>query len=171
MWSLQLVLGQRLSCLPLGLASRKFWTRCRTNVAGISRSKENWFDIQGFTDFTTTHFVAKCHTENALQISHLCRLFFWQYSFSCHPKFMIMGEDRNNDRFKNGQFAVFESFHLWSQSDKAHAKLGFFTNLCINLLVLSSTTHEYRNVLKLLDLLQCIITYLQHILPWVSGET
>jgi len=46
-------------------------------------------------------FATKCHTKNSSQISHLCRLFFWQYSFSRHLRFMTTGEDRNKDRFKD----------------------------------------------------------------------
>jgi len=42
-------------------------------------------------------FVTKFHTENSSQISHLCRLFFLQYSFSRHLRFMITAEDRNKD--------------------------------------------------------------------------
>jgi len=46
-----------------------------------------------------------------------------------------------------------------------------FTNPCINLLVLSSAIREYHlKILELLDQLQCITTYLHHILTWINGE-
>jgi len=38
-----------------------FWSPGRTNVQLRSLYWEKWFDIQGFRNFTTAHFVAKCH--------------------------------------------------------------------------------------------------------------
>ena len=46
-----------------------------------SLDSEKWLDILGFRPVL---FVTKCHTENSSQISHLCRSFFWQHSFSRH---------------------------------------------------------------------------------------
>jgi len=45
-----------------------------------SLDSEKWLDITGFTDFRPVLLVTKCHTVDSLQISHLCRLFFCQYS-------------------------------------------------------------------------------------------
>jgi len=100
-----------------------FWTHGRTNIAGISRF-EKCLDILGFTDFRPELFVTKCHTENSSQTSYLCRLFFWQYFFSHHLRFMTTGEDRNKDWFKNWKLLRFLKAHvLWPQSDKAHVQL------------------------------------------------
>jgi len=60
--------------------------------------------------------VAKCHTENSSQISQLGRLFFWQYYFSRHLRFMTTCEDRNKDRFKNWKLCV-----LWKLPFRHHA--------------------------------------------------
>jgi len=44
--------------------------------------------------------------------------------------------------------------------------------MCINLPVPSAITDEYHSkVLELPQLLQCIVAYLQHAMPCVSGET
>jgi len=65
-----------------------------------SVDSEKWLvEIPGFTDFRSVLLVTKCHTGDSSQISHLCRLFFCQYSFSRHLRFMTTGEDRNIDRF------------------------------------------------------------------------
>jgi len=37
-------------------------------------SEEKWFHIQGSANFTAAHFVAKCHTMDSSQKSHLCHL-------------------------------------------------------------------------------------------------
>jgi len=34
---------------------------------GFLDLEEKWFEIQGFANFTTAHFVAKCHTVNSSQ--------------------------------------------------------------------------------------------------------
>jgi len=60
---------------------------------------EKWLDIQGFTNFTATHFFEKCHTVNSSQNSHLYLLHLGQYSFSHYPRrFMTTGEDREKQR-------------------------------------------------------------------------
>jgi len=66
-----------------------------------SLDSERWFDIPGSTDFRPVLLVTKCHTVDSSEISHLLGLFFCQYSFSRHLRFMTTGEDRNKDRFKS----------------------------------------------------------------------
>ena len=94
-------------------------------------------------------FVTKCHTENSSQISHLCRLFFWQYSFSRHLKFMTTGEDWNKDRFKNWKLCG-----LWKLPFRQHGAINLtqnwvcFTNPCINLCS-DFVTREYPNYLNI----------------------
>jgi len=66
-----------------------------------SLDSEKWLDIPGFTEFRPVFYAMKCHTVDSSQISHLCRLFFCQYSFSRHLRFVTTGEDRNKDQFKS----------------------------------------------------------------------
>ena len=107
------------------------------------------------------------------QISHLCRLFFWQYSFSHHLRFMTTGEDRNKDRFKTWKFCG-----LWKLPFRHHGAVKFtqncvcYTTPCINPFVPTSVTHEYYpKVLEHLHLLHCISAHLLNTLPWVFWET
>jgi len=94
---------------------------------------EKWLDIPGLTDFRPVVFVTKCHTQNSSQISHLCRLFFWQYSFSRHLRFMTPGEDWKEDWLKNWKLCV-----LWKVPLRHHRAIKLtqncvcFTNPCIN---------------------------------------
>jgi len=55
--------------------------------------------FEGFRNITALHFVAKPHTMKSLQKFCLCRLCLWYHSFSDYPRFMIISEDRNKDRF------------------------------------------------------------------------
>ena len=71
-----------------------------------SLDSERWFDIPGSTDFRPVLLVTKFHTVDSSQISHLLGLFFCQYSFSRHLRFMTTGEDRNKDRFGNWKLCV-----------------------------------------------------------------
>ena len=100
-------------------------------------------------------FVTKCHTENSSQISHLCCLFFWLYSFSHHIKFMITREDRNNYRYKNWKPCGF-----WKLLFRRHGAIKLtqncvcFTNPCINPFVPTSVTRTYHpKILEFLHLL------------------
>ena len=147
------------------------------HMAGLtllgSLHSDKWLDILGFTDFRPVLFVTKCHTENSSQISHLCRLFFWQYFFSRHQRFMITGEDRNKDRFKNWKLCV-----PWKLPFRHHGAVKLthncvcFTNPCINVFVPTFVTRGYHpNVLASLHLLQCIAAYLQKTLPWARHNT
>jgi len=88
-----------------------------------SLDTEKWLDIPRFTDFRPVLFVMKCHTENYPQKSHLCPLFFWQYSFSRHLRFMTTGEDRKKDRFKNLKLKSLKVPVSQPRSNKAHAEL------------------------------------------------
>ena len=57
-------------------------------------------------------------------MSHLCRLFFWQYFFSRHLRFMTTAEHRNKDWFK--KLKVLHSLKApvsSPRSSKAHAEL------------------------------------------------
>jgi len=128
------------------------------------------FNIPGFTDVRPVLFVMKCHTENSSQISHLWRLFFWQYSFSRHLRFMTTGEGRNNDRLKNWKLCV-----LWNLPFRHHGAIKLaqncvcFTNPCINLFVPTFVTRKYHpKVLERLHLRQCISANLQKTLSWAS---
>jgi len=56
---------------PVGVArlaspilTKTFWSHGRTNVARGSLDSEKWLDVQGFTNCTAAHFVAKCHAMN-----------------------------------------------------------------------------------------------------------
>jgi len=118
-------------------------------------------------------FATKCHTENSLQMSYLCRLFFWQYPFSRRLRLMTTGEDRKNDQFKNWKLCG-----LWKLPFRHHGaitltqKCVWFTNPCINSFVPTSVTREYHpKVLERLHLLQCISAHLKNTLPWASWET
>jgi len=64
MYSLRLVLGRPLVRFPVGVAPSPIfpWTFW----------KMKWLDIHSITPFTPGHFVAKYHTVNSLQKSHLC---------------------------------------------------------------------------------------------------
>ena len=105
---------------------------------------DKWLNILGFTDFRPVLFVTKCHTVNSSQISHLCRLFFSQYSFSRHLRFMTTSEERNKVRFKNWKLCV-----LWKLPFRQHGTIKItqncvcFTNPCINLFVPTFVTREY----------------------------
>jgi len=67
-----------------------------------SLDSEKWLDIPGFTDFRPVLLVTKCHAVDSSQISHLCRLFFCQYSLSRHLRFMTTGgsEQRPIEKLK-----------------------------------------------------------------------
>ena len=132
-----------------------------------------WLDVPGFPDVRSVLFVTKHHTENSLQISHLCRLFFWQYFFSRHLRFITTGEHRNNDRFKNWKLCG-----LWNLTFCDHRAIKLtqncvcFTNPYINIFVPTSTTREYHSkVLGRLHLLQCISAHLRSTMPWAFWET
>ena len=136
-----------------------------------SLDSEKWLGIPGFTDFRPVLFVTKCHTENSSQISHLCRSFFWLYSFSRHLRFMTTGDDRNKDRFKSLKLCG-----LWILPFRNHGAIKLtqncvcFTNPCINLFVPTSVTLEYHpKVLECLHQLRCISTHLQNTLSWALG--
>ena len=133
-----------------------------------SLDSEKWVDILGFADFRPVLFVTKCHTENSSQISHLCRLFFWLYSFSRHLRIMTTGEDRKKDRLKNWKLCV-----LWKCTFRHHGAIKLtqncvcFTNPCINPFVPTYVNRKYHPmVLERLHLLQCISAHLQNTLPW-----
>jgi len=67
-------IGRPLGRFPVVVASRidpaAFWTHGRTMLDKISLF-EKCLDIQGCTNFTAAHFVAKCHTVNSSQKSHI----------------------------------------------------------------------------------------------------
>jgi len=105
-----------------------------------------WLNIKDFTNFTAAHFVAKCHVVNSLQnpISDACA---WDSIISVHyPQFITIGEDWNQDWFKNWQFR-----YVWKLSFCDHRMINltqnciYFTNPCINhhLLSLITTTLMY----------------------------
>ena len=159
-WTTSGPLSRGCTLQPEGLCSPffagTFWTPGRTNIAG-SLDSEKWHDVPGFTDFRPVLFVTKCHTENSLQLSHLCPLFFWQNSFS---------------RFFHD--------HRWGSEQRPIYKLAALQCLkapvlsppCINLFVPTSVTREYHpKVLERLHLLQCISAHLQTTLTWASWET
>ena len=110
-----------------GVASRTHRANLSSDILvtlpnqGLLRSdySEMWLDIQGFINFTAGHFVAKFHTVNSSQNSHLCRLYS---PFNHYPKFMTTGENRKKDRFKMWQICGVWKLP-WPQSDKAHAEL------------------------------------------------
>jgi len=57
-------------------------------------SRSRLKNIQGFTNFTAAHFVAKCHV-NSSQKSHLCRLCL--HSFCTYPRLMTKCEEWNKE--------------------------------------------------------------------------
>ena len=73
--------------------------------------------------FQTCDLATKCHTDDSLQISHVCRLFFCQYSFSLHLRFMTTGEDRNKDQFKSWNLCG-----LWKYPFRHHGALKVTQN-------------------------------------------
>ena len=112
-------------------------------------------DILGFTDFRPVLFVTTCHTQSSSQISHLCRVFFWEYSFSRHLRFMTTGEDRNEDRLK-----IWKLFVFWKLPFRHHGPIKLtqncvcFLNPCFNRFVPTFVTREYHpKVLERLHLL------------------
>jgi len=74
-----------------------------------SLDSDKCLDIPGFTDFRPVLLATNCHTGDSSQISHLCRLFFCQHSFSRHLRFMTTGEDRTKTDLKAETFGVFIS--------------------------------------------------------------
>jgi len=88
-----------------------------------SLDSEKWLGIPGFTDFRPVLLVTKCHTLDSSQISHLCRLFFCQYSLSRHQRFMTTGEDRNKDRFKRWNLCG-----LWKHPFRHHEAIKLTQN-------------------------------------------
>jgi len=98
-------------------------------------------------------FVTKCHTENSSQISHLCRLFFWQYCILSVVTLRVVttGEDRDKDRFKNWKLCF-----LWKLLFRHHGAIKLtqncvcFTNQRINPFVPTFVTRKYHP-----ELLEC----------------
>jgi len=135
-----------------------------------SLDSEKWLDMLGFTDIRPALFVTKCLKENSSQISHLCRLFFWQYFFSRHLRFLTTGEDRNKDRFKNWKLCVLRKLpFLHHGAIKLAQNYVCFTNPCVKLFVPTFVTRKYHpTVLERLHLLQCIAAHLQETLLWAS---
>jgi len=126
-----------------------------------------------FTDFRPVLFVAKWHTANSSQISHLCRLFFWQYFFSRHLWFMTTGEDRRKDRFNNWKLCVLSKLPFRHYGAiKLTQNCVYFTNPCINPTVPTFLTRrEYHpKLLERLHMLQCSSTHLQKTLPWAQAR-
>ena len=121
----------------------------------------------GFTDFqpcTLSHEGS--HRELFAKVPSLMFV-LWQYSFSCHLRFMTAGADRNKDRFKNWKLCG-----LWKLPFRNHRAINLtqncvcFTNPCINLFFSTSFTREYHpEVLERLHLLQCISAHLRNTLP------
>jgi len=71
----------------------------------------------------TCAVATKCHTGDSSQISHVCRLFFCQYSFSRHLRFMTSGEDRNKDRVKSWNLC-----DLWKHPFRHHGAIKLTQN-------------------------------------------
>jgi len=138
-----------------------------------SPDSEKWIHLPGFTDFSPVLFVTKCHIENSLQISHPCRLFFWQHSFSRHLKFMTTPEDRHKDHFENWKLCgLWKLPFLNHRAIKSTQNCVCFTNLSINFFVPTSVNREYHpKLIEGLQLLQCISAHLHNTLPWASWET
>ena len=140
-------------------------------LSGDGSKSGKWLDILGFMDFRPVLFFTKCHTENSSQISHLCRLFFWKYSFSRHqdsgPQMRV---GRNSDS-KTESFAFFESSRFVTMEQRMLTQnCVCFTNLCISSFVPTFVTRKnHSNVLERLHLLQYISVHLQKTLPWASG--
>jgi len=51
-------------------------------------SEGEWLDIQGFTNFTEAHIVAKCHIVNSSQLSRHCFMYWRWHSFSRYTTFV-----------------------------------------------------------------------------------
>ena len=60
--------------------------------------KEKWLEIHGFTNFSATQFVVKCHMVITSEKSQLFRLYLKQYSFGHYKPFMTIDVDRNQQR-------------------------------------------------------------------------
>ena len=113
--------------------------------------EDKWFDIQGFTNFTAAHFVAKFHDVNSLQnpITATCT---WTVFFQSFPEI-------HNHRWRSEQKLIskltalrcLKAPVLWPQSDKAHAELRLLHQSLINFHVQSlvSTTPRYLNFLPM----------------------
>ena len=111
-----------------------FWTHGRINVAGISRFRGEWFDIQGFANselrtlsrsvtpwiFHKNLISAACAWDNILSV------------ITQEP--WAQGEDRNKDRFKNWQL-----YRVW----KLPICRVSFTNPCTSLAVPPSIPRMY----------------------------
>ena len=80
--------------------------------------------IPGFMDIKAVHFLTKCHTENSSQISHLCRLFFRQYSFSRHLRFMTTRIGIKS-HLKTESFVVFESSRFVTRENYSSRRAAF----------------------------------------------
>jgi len=83
----------------------------RTQLGSLE--SEKWLvDIPGFTDVILVLLVTKCHTVDSSQISHLCHLFFCQYSFGRHLRFITTCEVGTKTDLKTETFAVFENIRF-----------------------------------------------------------
>ena len=131
-----------------------------------------WFDIQGFTNFTAVHFVTKCHIVNSSQKIPSSSPWTWDgiLSFIYYPRFMIIGEARSKDRFKNWRLCgVWQLPFCDHRAVKLTRNCVCFTNPCINLPVTPSVSHEYHpKILELFDLLQYIVTCSTHWLGFLE---
>jgi len=92
-------------------------------MAEIVLFGEKWLDIQCCTNFTTAHFVAKCHTINSLQKSHLAIALFKSL-----PK--IHDHRWGSKQRPISKLKDFKTLRcvrapvLWPKGDKAHAELS-----------------------------------------------
>ena len=103
---------------------------------------EKWLDIQGFTNFTTAHIVAKCNAVNSLQnpTSAACTRdkTVSVINWDLWPQVRIGAKTD----LKPDSFAVLESSFVSPQSDKAHTERHFLTYTCIIFVFLLSVTRD-----------------------------
>jgi len=87
----------------------------------VSLYSKKCFDIQGFSNFTAAHFVAKCRAVKSSQQPHLCPCTWDSTNCRQYPIFMAIAKNRNKDWLKFESFVVFvSSLYLWSRNDETH---------------------------------------------------
>ena len=132
----------------------------------------------GLYGFQTCALCHKCHTENFLQISRLCRLFFKTVFFQSSPKI-------HDHRWRSEQRPIWKLKALWSLKALFHnhgalkptQSCVYVTNPCINCFVPTSVTREYHlsqdtwTSLSAAEYGNTISAHLQNTLLWASWET
>ena len=92
--------------------------------------------------------------------------------FSHCPGFMTIGENQNQDQFKNWPLCGFENSLFCDHREMKPRELHVLHQSVYKSPFPPTVTRTYHpRAPELLDLLQCIVAYLPRTMAWVSGET